>query len=745
MSGQLDKIPGNKGKLILVTGIVLFFFILISLLMMSDALQNSARFGQYYSVLLLFNTLGLLTLAILIVANIRDLIKQLKIKAPGAKMTFRTVIMFAVLSVTPILIHYYFSLDFLYKGIDSWFDLRVEQALDDSLELSKISLDDRMKEFLKQTEQISRDFAQISNFVVPFEIDDYRLRSGAEELTIMNKRGGFIASSFGNTNDLIPNRPNETILFQLQQGSNYVSVDSISEDRFAIHAVVNIPDSGIEAESRIVQAIYPIADRINILADNVQFAYLKYQELSYLRDQLKLGFIVILTLVLLFSIFSALWATFYFANRLAKPIRDLAEGTKSIAEGDYGKQLSVPSDDELGFLVTSFNEMTRKIATARDEARDSQLETEAQHAYLEAILGRLSSGVLVFDQTKKLRTSNISSRQILGIEISSLIGKSLEEIREDYFYLDPMLNIIASHIEKNTNDWREQVNLFGTSGRQILMCRGTSLSLSLKENSLVHMIVFDDITALIQGQKEAAWSEMARRLAHEIKNPLTPIQLAAERLRHKFLETMDSDQADALNKLTNTIVQQVETMKDMVNTFSEYAYTPAITQKYVDINKVIQGFADLYSTLAVNTPIVLELTEKLPLVKADPGRLQRVFNNLVNNSFDATSSKNKTILKIMTNRVSEKELDFIEIRVKDSGAGISKDIMGSIFEPYVTSKPKGTGLGLAIVKKIIEEHGGIVWIENNTGDPGACAVIRLPVATSAENPVIQNNYNKEVI
>ena len=732
MNGPLDKpdIPG--GRSILLLGIVLFFFMLASLLVMSDALQNPDRFGEYLSGLLLFNALGLLVLIILIIANLTNLIKQLKNKVPGARMTFRTVAMFALLSVTPVLILYYFSLDFLYRGIDSWFDLEVEQALDDSLELSKISLNDRMREILKQTEQIAGEFSQKANTVIPFEIDTYRTRIGADELTVMTRQGNFIASS-GDSNNLLPNRPNETILFQLQQGSNFISLASMGDLGFSIQAVVNIPETVVNKETRIIQALFPMTARVNALASSVQSAYGKYQELSFLRNQLKLGFISILTLVLLFSIFSALWAAFYSANRLAEPIRDLAEGTKSVAQGDYSKQLPVPGNDELGFLVASFNEMTRKISTARDEARTSQLEAETQQAYLEAVLGRLSSGVLVIDQAYNLRTANISSSLILGIDISSMTGRTLDDIHNDYNYLEPLINTIKFHHSDNKSDWREQVILFGTSGRQILMCSGTSLSLAGLEKLRVHVTVFDDITALIQGQKNAAWSEMARRLAHEIKNPLTPIQLAAERLRLKYLATMDQSQAEALDRLTNTIIQQVETMKDMVNTFTDYAYTPKISQKYVDLNKLIQEVVDLYTTLNADPVIQMDLAENLPRIKADAGRMRRVLNNLLNNAFDATPREMHTVLNIQTDYISEHGLDFVEIRIKDSGTGISGDIIENVFEPYVTTKPKGTGLGLAIVKKIIEEHGGIVWLENNNNEPGACAIIRLPATVQNDN------------
>lgn len=746
MNGHLDNKAGRGGGgLMLVTGIVLFVFMLSSLLMMSDALQNSERFDKYYSGLLIFNTLGLVVLVGLILANLRNLVRQLRRKVPGAKMTFRLVAMFAILSVTPVLIVFYFSIDFLHRGIDSWFDLKVEQALDDSLELSRLSLEERMREIMKKTKQIAEDFAKISDVAVPFEIDDYRTRSGARELTLMTRQGNFIASSTADLSSLVPNRPSDAILLQLQQGNDYIGLDTIQNKGLTIRAVVNVPDMGVHSQSRIIQVLYPVSDRINELANNIQSDYVKYNELSFLRDQLKFGFVLILTLVVLFSIFSALWAAFYSAQKLASPVRDLAEGTKSVAEGDYSKQLPVPGNDELGFLVASFNEMTRRIAGARDAVRKSQLEAEAQRAYLEAVLGRLSSGVLVLDQDNRLRTVNMSTRQILGVDLTDHLGEKMDVILVDYRYLEPLIKTIEHHQDTDRGEWREQVMLFGTSGRQMLMCSGTSLSLSGLEDSLVHVIVFDDITALIQGQRDAAWSEMARRMAHEIKNPLTPIQLAAERLRHKYLDTLKVEQPETMDRLTNTIIHQVETMKDMVNTFSDYARPPAVLRESVDLNDLIQEVVDLFSNLDPHAAIKLDLAPELPRIYADPGRLRQVFNNLLKNAFDASEADGEVILNIETEHVDERGRDFIEVRIRDAGPGLSGDIITSVFEPYVTSKQKGTGLGLAIVKKIIEEHGGVVWLENNADGVGACAVIRLPLTAADSSCSLGNLTRKDAI
>ena len=529
----------KKGeKLITFIGLCLFIFMLSSLLMMSKSLQNSELFDRFYLGLLLFNALGLISLSILIILNLKRLIRQLKNRVIGSRMTIRIVILFSLLSVTPVLIVYYFSLDFLHRGIDSWFDLRIEQALDDSLELSRLALDVRMRELLNTTEKIAEELSDTNDAELPSHIDQIRDRINADELTLLTRKGAIVVSSSEDTKSLVPDTPEETILLQLIQNNSYIGIDLIENKGLVIRAVVNVPMIGIGSTEKIIQALFPMSERMNQLSANVQTSFIEYKELSYLREQLKFSFIIILTLVLLFSIFSAVWAAFYSARTLAAPIKDLAQGTRAIAKGDYNTKLPVPSNDELGFLVASFNDMTDKISQARDTAKSSQKESESQQIYLETILSRLSSGVIVFNKDGKIEKSNISAAQILQIEIDIINQKNIDDLINNFSKLKIFFECISNNINEKTNDWREQIILSKKTGNQILLINGTVLTSS--DNSKIrHIVVFDEITALIQGQRDAAWSEVARRLAHEIKNPLTPIQLAAERLRSKYLSSLD--------------------------------------------------------------------------------------------------------------------------------------------------------------------------------------------------------------
>ena len=717
----------KKGKrLITFIGICLFIFMLTSLLMMSKTLQNSELFDRFYLSLLLLNALGLICLSTLIILNLKRLIRQLRNRVIGSRMTVRIVLLFSLLSVTPVLIVYYFSLDFLHRGIDSWFDLKVENALDDSLELSRLALDVRMRELLNTTEKIAEEISDIDRDELPFYIDQIRERISANELTLLTRKGVIVVSSSSDTKSLVPDIPEETILLQLIQNKSYIGLDLIKNKGLLIRSISNIPTLGINDNEKIIQALFPISERMNQLAANVQTSFIEYKELSYLREQLKFSFIIILTLVLLFSVFCAVWAAFYSARTLSAPIKNLAEGTRAIAKGDYNTKLPIPSNDELGFLVSSFNEMTNKISQARDNVKKSQRVAESQQIYLETILSRLSSGVIVFNNIGEIEKSNISAAQILQFEKSVLNKKNLEELINEFPNLLNFFECISNNIKDKINDWRAQITLSEKTGNQILMLNGSTLTNT--DNKITkYIIVFDEITALIQGQRDAAWSEVARRLAHEIKNPLTPIQLAAERLRNKYLENPESNNTEMLDRMTNTIIHQVETMKDMVNDFSEYAQSEKFKEEKIEISVLLQEGIDLFSNINSDNKIEIDIEKNLPKIHGDEKKLRRVINNLLANAVDANEIGKNNLLKVSAKTVNIEDNEEIEIRIIDSGPGIDPSVEKNLLEPYITTKEKGTGLGLAIVKKIIDEHSGTFWLENNKDKIGACAVIKLPL------------------
>lgn len=720
-----------------VTGIgpVLAFvlLLLVSLVLMSNATQGSAHFGQLYSVLLVINALGLILLGGLIAWNLFTLLRQVRRGRVGARLTVRMVAVFVILSVTPVLVVYYFSLQFLHRGIDSWFDVRIERALDDALELSRTALGVRMRELLSHTEVVAGDLVDMPADRISIGLDDNRRLSGASEFTLIGANGHIIASSSRDPTAIVPHRPSDSILVQLRQSGNYIGLDPIGDAGLHVRVVVRLPENVSTAEPRILQALYPVAERTSALAETVQSTYAKYRELAYLRKPLKTSFTLTLSLVLLLSLFAAVWAAFYSARRMVAPLRDLAMGTRAVADGDYETQLPTSGEDEVGFLVESFNDMTRRLARSRDETRRSQQQVEDQRRYLETVLSQLSTGVLTLDENGRLFTSNKAASQILCVELHEESGKTLEEISERNPDLQPLEQALQAHVRNvgagapQGQDWREEVLLLGPSGRQILMCSGTPLSAS-GGFFAGQVVVFDDVTDLVQAQRDAAWSEVARRLAHEIKNPLTPIQLSAERLRHKYLGKMQPDESDAFDRLTRTIVQQVEAMKAMVNAFSDYARAPQILLRDVDVNELVADVVELYRASKSEVVIETELAGNVPVLEADADRLRQILHNLIKNAIEASPSGDEAKVRIETRLVRESARDLIEIRTQDFGRGLPEDLAEDIFEPHVTTKIRGSGLGLAIVKKIVEEHGGVVWAENQA-QGGASIVMRFPVVS----------------
>ncbi len=710
--------------------VVLFLLLIFSLYLMSAATENSERFGRLYVPLLFINVVALVMLLVLISANLVRLVRQYRNRAMGSRLTLRLVVLFVVIAMVPVSLVYYFSLQFIQRGIDSWFDVHIEQAFEDALSLSRDSLYERKREYLRRTLAIVDELAKATDDEAALLLDDLRTRYEADELTLLTSLEHIIASSSGETSRLLPDLPSEAVLRQVQQGTNYIDIDALGERGLHMRVVVAVDGEGSATGHRILNALYPLSPQVQQLASNVQRAYQRYQQLTYLRRPLKFSFIFTLSLVLLVSLLFAVWAAFFSARRLVAPIRVLAIGTRAVASGDYDKRLPQYSGDELGGLVKSFNDMTEKIAQARNEVKRSQQAAEAERAYLRAVLGRLSSGVLTLDRNHVVRTANPAVGHILGLDPEACVGRPLDEIGAGNRYLRAFVEAVTHQLESGA-EWRQEINLFGAAGRQVLMCRGTTLPGEGGE-AAGHVIVVEDITTLVQAQRDAAWGEVARRLAHEIKNPLTPIRLSAERLRHKYLAKMDPEDAEVLKRSTHTIVQQVEVMKEMVKAFSEYARTPKLELCRTDLNALIGEVLDLYRGHGEKIRFHTDLAADLPPIEVDSGRMRQLLHNLIKSAEEAAEDKACRVT-IRTRLIRDGGTEMIELELRDDGPGIPEDMMGRFFEPYVTTKTKGSGLGLAIVKKIVEEHGGIIWAENPPGG-GAAVVIRLPL----RNPLRRN-------
>jgi len=713
-------------------------FLVLSLSLLSTATENSMQFGRLHLILVVINALGLIILVGLIGVNFIKLIKNYRRNVVGSRLTARLVIVFVILAVAPVSVVYYFSLGFLQRGIDSWFDVRVEGAMQDALELSRSSLDLRIRELLKQTRIMADSLTDVPDTTVLLNLNDLRSESNAYELTLLTDSGRIIASSSADTTAIIPSKPDDVILSQVRDNKSYAGLAPVGDLGLQIRVAVAIENVQAPAQQRVLYALYPIADRISLLADSVQSAYSQHKELVYLREPLKNSFTLTLSLVLLVSLLTAIWAAFFSAQRLVSPVRVLAVGTRAVAAGNYDKKLPITSNDELGSLVQSFSEMTNKISLARDEAQRSKEQVERERGYLRAVLARLSSGVITLDRDLNVRVANSAASQILEVDMERAVGNRLKVLQGFGPHLKNFVEVLKRNLMLDHQEWHEEVTVSRRRGTKILMCRGAVLPSDEPDRS-GYVVVFDDVTNLVRAQREAAWGEVARRLAHEIKNPLTPIQLSAERLRRKYLSRMSPEDAEVLDRSTHTIVQQVESMKEMVKAFSEYARVPKLQLQTLNFRNLINEVLDLYRDDDSGVKIDMTIQDDVPDVEADAGRIRQLLHNLIKNAIESTRNTKNASIVVSVGVVKNAEQELIELRVVDNGPGIPEKLMDNIFEPYTTTKTKGGGLGLAVVKRIVEEHSGTVFAENRY-EGGACIVVRLPVSINekdnGQSPVI---------
>ncbi|MFZ0788905.1 MAG: HAMP domain-containing protein, partial [Chromatiaceae bacterium] len=445
----------------------------VALVLMRDAVENSEELSRAFVPLLFMVLAGLLALAVLVAVNVVKLVRRYRSQAAGSRLTLRIVVLFVLISLLPVGVVYYFSLGFLLRGIDSWFDVEIDRAMEESLALNQASLDLNQRVLSKYTEQLLAGVQDRSSTAIALTLNSLRRQAGAEELTIYGTGGQVLGTANQDPAKLVPNQPERELLQELRAGNNYVGLEMGSGEELVVRVLVQDPGG----RPMQMQAIFPTSSRISELAESLETAYNRYTELAYLRKSLKLSFSLTLSLVLLFGLMAALIAAFHTARRLVAPVADIARGTRAIAAGDYEQQLPLPKqDDELAFLVASFNTMTRRIAQARDAAARSQQAVETQRAYLETVLGRLSSGVVAFDDEQRLRTANPAACQILALDLGEGEQPTLTEIEEHYPGLTPWVEVVRRHIEIG-QDWRVEISLHRAEGRQTLMCRGSALPL----------------------------------------------------------------------------------------------------------------------------------------------------------------------------------------------------------------------------------------------------------------------------
>jgi len=691
-----------------------------ALLLLARSVENSANFNRRQPWILLFNVCGVLILGVALARKLWRLVRDFRDHVPGSRLTARTVGMFGTLVVVPLLIIYLFSLEFLNYGIDSWFRVEIKQGLNDALVLSRSALDLRLREQARRTEFIARAIAAHSGTDLLVRLDAERRDAQATAITVYAANGRPLMTSSDAGSAALPGIPPAEVLMQIAAGRSYVRLEPLAGGRYSIVTAAPLPRAMGAPQRRYVLIDYAVPTELAGLAEAVQAAYTNYGDMSVTRQPLKANFKLTLTLVLLLTMLGAVYGAIWSAQRLTRPVQDLIAGTRAVGKGDFAMRLPLPSRDEMGFLVHSFNDMTKRLRRTSEEASLSRQAVERERERLAVILSRLSSGVLVIDQQLNLRSANDSAGAILNADLSAGTGRQLAALAEGAALLGSFVAALRARLDQGEREWREQLTLSGETGGRVLLWAGTPLP---DEGGLV--IVFEDITALLNAQRNAAWGEVARRLAHEIKNPLTPIQLSAEQLRRKLLPGLDTEHARLLERATRTIVQQVDAMKQMVNAFSDYARAPEMQLAPLSLNQLAAEVVELYRVQDPAVSIGLELDPQMPEIEADRSRLRQVLANLLSNGIEALGGVVGATITVRTRWLGTSKPAQAELSVSDNGPGFREDILGKAFEPYVTSKARGTGLGLAIVQRIVDEHGGRITADN-LGTGGARVRVLLP-------------------
>jgi nitrogen fixation/metabolism regulation signal transduction histidine kinase len=613
---------------------------------------------------------------------------------------------------------YTVSLQFLAKSIESWFDVRVERALEGGLNLGRAALDVMLNELLLKGHVMALDLSDAPRPEQPALLARLREQAYVEEALLIGADGEVLAQVHREPVVLEPPAPAAQALRDAEQVRGYAAVEPVGDKGLLLRVIVSLERPQGRGETRFLQLTQWVPQSLAEQGESVQSVYRAYKELSLSRQGLKEIYILTLTLTLLLALLSAIALAFLLSRRLSLPLAVLAEGTQAVARGDFSRRAQVTSRDELGILTQSFNSMTQQLGEAQRAAQLNQAQLETAKAYLESILANLSAGVLVFDEALVLRIANSGAARILHEDLRPLIDLNLR----DWAVLPEFAEMLKGELgQKKEVPWQQQVAMRDRGA--VILVRGSQLP---EAGGGGYVVVFDDITQLIAAQRATAWGEVARRLAHEIKNPLTPIQLAAERLQAKLIDKVSPEAARALNHATDTIVAQVTAMKNMVDEFRDYARTPAPQLGGLDFNRLVAEVVALYEQSG--TRIHASLGTGLPLVRGDPDRLRQVIHNLLQNAQDALAGSGDPRIEVAT----ELSGGQVWLRISDNGCGFPEAVIKGAFEPYVTTKPKGTGLGLAIVKRIIDEHHGTVTIENRAGkDGGRGAAVRISLPLAA--------------
>jgi PAS domain S-box-containing protein len=689
----------------------------IALFLLATASANTALFAEQFPLLVALNGAVAFILTGLVAYQLTVLRRKRRAGEFGSRLTTRLVMLFALMAVLPGVLMYGVSAQFLARSIDSWFQVGVDRALEGGLNLARAQLEAMLKDVARDAGTMAKALSARQPSEPVAALNSLRVGAGLEQAAVFAEDGRLIAYAGDESLGVTLEPPGPTALREMRADGWYGAIDAGPERGLHLRVMVPLPAAGEPAVLVLVRAVPAQLARD---AEAMQAGYRQYQELTLSRRGLKRLYGVTLTLTLLLAVLSAAALAFVLSERLSAPLGALVAVTRAVASGDFSQRAAVVSRDEIGMLTQSFNSMTMQLAEARAQAERHQAALTQAKAYLESLLANLSAGVLAFDDELNLRAANRSAGAILGVDLAPLIGSPVLRWPEPVHGLAHLGREIAGAFQRAAgSEWEQQMERPLRGRTQLLLLRGTRLPQGTESGCVV---VFDDITHLAEAQRAAAWAEVARRLAHEIRNPLTPIQLSAERLQVKLEGKLAAPDAEMLARSIQTIVNQVAALKHMVEAFSQYARTPEPSMRELDLSALTREVLTLYEG-SLGAALRVELAAGLPAIVGDAAQLRQVIHNLMQNAQDALAGAREPQVEVAT-AVAD---GMVRLTVTDNGGGFAEQVLKRAFEPYVTTKPRGSGLGLAVVKKIVEEHGGTAAVANM--EPrGARVTILLPGA-----------------
>jgi nitrogen fixation/metabolism regulation signal transduction histidine kinase len=713
---------------IMAIGIVLLF-------LLAQATNNRELYERNYGRLFVLNIV-VATLLLLVIAwiAVRLFMRQRRGKF-GSRLLVKLAAIFGLVGFVPGLLIYTVSYQFVSRSIESWFDVKVEGALDAGLSLGRATLDTLASDLANKTRAAASQLAEIPQAAAPLALDRLREQLGANDVVLWSGSGQLIASAGQSRFQLNPERPSTQQLRNVRsqravaivEGLDELTPGAVNVARIKALAVVPQPSLGLLAEPRVLQVTQVLPPTLVANAVAVQEANREYQQRALGREGLRRMYIGTLTLSLFLAVFGSVVLAVVLGNQLARPLLVLAAGVREVAAGDLSPKPALQGKDELGGLTRSFAEMTQQLADARAAVDKSMGQVSAARAHLQTILDNLTAGVIVLDEHGVIQTSNPGATRILRVPLAAYEGRPLHSVEGLETFGAAVQQQFDEYLDERRqhglDHWQQsfELNAAAPGAPQhalTLVARGAEMPADQPGRS-ARLLVFDDISEIVSAQRAQAWGEVARRLAHEIKNPLTPIQLSAERLEMKLAGKVGPAEKAILTKSVQTIVEQVDAMKRLVNEFRDYARLPAADLKPLDLNTLVGEVLQLYAReggegtdVSAHVPVRMELDPHCPKIMGDSQQLRQVLHNLLQNAQDATEGapRREVTVKTQWNEAAKRA----RLIVQDTGSGFPEHILKRAFEPYVTTKAKGTGLGLAVVKKIAEEHGARVDLKNRT-------------------------------